>query len=49
MIVSADGREVSTPNELEKLAGTDQMVRLRIYRNGGYFFLILKPGSGGAR
>ena len=43
VIVGVDGREVSSRGDFEKAVDGRQPVRVRVYRGGGYLFLILKP------
>lgn len=43
VIVGVDGREVSSRGDFEKAVDGRQPVRVRVYRGGGYLFLVLKP------
>jgi len=48
VIVSVDGREVSSRSDFEKAVDGKRPVRVRVYRGGGYLFLVLKPENAAA-
>jgi len=45
VIVSVDGREVSSRSEFDEAVDANRLARLRVYRGGGYLFLALKPAD----
>ena len=49
VIVSVDGREVSSRDAFEKAVDGSRPARVRVYRGGGYLFLVLRPDEAPAR